>query len=275
MPLERGEHTVVRHNTGTRSPLIRRAPGMAALSNGIVTLSLAFTLVACGGGATVQVGSALATPIPTATVTSAAPTATATIAPTPTRAASPVSGPLATTAPFIPTIAPSPTPGSPSGPTATRPAAVTPTRPASSPTAQPAAGGNVVRDDAKSCQLTLPAGYTVDSEGDGFDANDDNGFGVLTSATGQSASPEALAQSLFESFTSVMSDVQQGKVTTTGDTSRIDFTATFVSSPSDGSVYVKKFGSTVCAISVVTYNEAQIAHATAMTALIATLRENK
>src|SRR4051794_6874865 len=271
MLLERGEHAVVRQSTSIRSSLLRRAPGMSALGNGLITLGLAFTLVACGGGGAVQVGSVLATP----TATSVAPPATPTIAATPTLAPSPSLAPTAATLPAAPTVAPTSTRGSGSDPSPTQAAGVTPTRPASSPTAAPVAGDGIVRDDGKNCQLTLPAGYTVDSGGDGFDADDDNGFGVLSSAAGQGASPEALAQSLFASFTSVMTDVQQGKVTTTTDTSRIDFTATFVNSPSDGSVYVKKFGATACAMSVVTYQGAQVPHPLVMTTLIATLAENK
>jgi hypothetical protein len=256
-----------RRDGNPRRPRIRPAWGLPALGKGLVTLGLAISLAACGGGAATQVGNVLATQAPTATATSAAPTATATVAATPATVPSPTSAPAATQ-PSTPTA------------TATRTAAVSPTRPtstatrpASSPTTAPA--GGVIRDENGVCQLTLPAGYTMDSGGDGFDATDENGFGVLAGATGRSDSAEALAQSVYINFTSVMEDVQQGKVTNTPDSSRIDFTAALADNPGQGTVYVKKFGTSVCAMSVFTYDEAQVPHATAMATLIATLKGNK
>jgi hypothetical protein len=265
---------VVRQNTDTDSSppagarradsarrlLTRLVGGVPALGKGLVALGLAITLAACGGGTATQVGSILATQAPTATATSAAPTATATVAAIPTSAPSP-------------TVAP--TPAQSSTPTATRPAAIMPTRPASSPTAAPAAGGGVVRDEDSVCQITLPVGYTVDSEGDGFDADDEKGFGVLSGATGRSDAAEDLAQSVYANFTSVMENVQQGEVTNTPDSSRIDFTGSLADDPGQGTVYVKRFGTSVCAMSVFTYDGAQVPHATAMATLIATLKENK
>jgi hypothetical protein len=133
----------------------------------------------------------------------------------------------------------------------------------------------VVRDEDGICRLTVPPGYTVDSAGDGFDADDGKGIGVLTGATGRAETPEALAQSLYGGFTSILTDLQQGQVTNTADTSQIDFTGTLGTQPGKGTVYVKKFGTTVCGLSVFTYSGAAVPHESAITSLIPTVRENR
>ena len=262
--------------TGGKRSTARRTPGFSTFGKGLATLGLAFTLVACGSPTAVQTG-ALAAPTATATATLAP---TATIPPTPTVAPTPTVPPTPTIAPTATT--PPPTPTRPSTPTATRPAP-TPTRPAptpttraaSSPTARPAAGNNIVRDEDGICQLTLIPGYTVDSGGDGFDADDGNGIGVLSGAKGRSETPEALAQSLYGGFTSVLSGVQQGKVTTGSTSSQIDFTGALAANAGKGTVYVKKFGTTVCGVSIFTYNDAQIPHDIAATAILLTVSEKK
>ncbi|HEY8602265.1 MAG TPA: hypothetical protein VIL85_27820 [Thermomicrobiales bacterium] len=247
------------------------------LGKGLATLGLAFTLVACGTPVATETTGSLIAPSPTATAT-IAPTATipptATLAPTPTIPATATIPPTATPAATA-TTAKTPTRALTPTVAATR-AATTPTaRPALSPTAPPAAGANIVRDEDGRCQLTLIPGYTVDSAGDGFDADDANGLGVLSSAAGRSETPEALAQSLYSGFTSVLTNVQQGKTTSNAATSQIDFTGTLASNSGKGTVYIKKFGTTVCGVSIFTYDKAQIPHEIVATSILLTVKENK
>jgi len=246
-------------------------PWFPALGKGLATLGLVFTLVACGSATATEMSGNLIAPSPTATAT-IAPTATipptATLAPTPTATIAPT---LAAT----PTIAKTPTRVLTPTAAATR-AATTPTaRPAISPTVPPAAGANTVRDEGERCQLTLIPGYTVDNAGDGFNADDENGLGVLSSAAGRSGTPEALAQSLYSGFTSVLTNVQQGKPTSNATTSQIDFTGTLASNSGKGTVYIKKFGTTVCGVSIFTYDKAQIPHEIATTSILLPVKENK
>lgn len=249
-----------------------------ALGKGLATLGLIFTLVACGGATTTETSGSLIAPSPTATAT-IAPTATipptATLAPTLTVAPTATALPTTATPAATATTAKTPTRALTPTAAATR-AATTPTaRPVLSPTAPPAAGTNIVRDEDGRCQLTLIPGYTVDSAGDGFDADDENGIGVLSSAAGRSETPEALAQSLYGGFTSVLTAVQQGKMTSNATTAQIDFTGALASNTGKGTVYIKKFGTTVCGVSIFTYDDAQIPHEIAATAILPTVKENK
>lgn len=217
-------------------------------------------LVACGSGVATQEG-ALEVPTPTATATATVlPTATATPTKVPTQVIPPTAtqGPTATTRP-LPT------------PTVVR---QTPTRVAVPPSAKPGANTTVI-DEAKVCKLTIPPGYTVDSGGDGFDANDASGIGVLTGGTGRSDSAQELAQILYESFSSVLDNVQQSKATPGPNTYQIDFTGDLASNPGKGTVYVKKFGTTACGVSIFTYDDAAIPHATVVNAILPTVQENK
>lgn len=244
-----------------------------AFGKGLATLGLVFTLIACGTTATAETSGSLIAPSPTATAT-VPPTATlpptATVRPTSTVAPTAT----ATTIPATATIAKTPTRALTPTIAKTRAASTSTPRPAISPTTPPA-GGNIVRDEEGRCQLTLIPGYTVDSGGDGFDADDGNGIGVLSSAAGRSETPEALAQSLYNGFTSVLTDVQQGKTTSNATASQIDFTGALATTIGKGTVYVKKFGTTVCGISIFTYDTAQLPHEIVTTAILSTVKESK
>jgi hypothetical protein len=232
------------------------------LGHGAVTLGLAVMLVGCGQPVAMQSAAALVPPTATATAT-VVPTATVTTTATAPIAPAATATPTATaTIPPTRAITPTATPRA-------VPVTVTPTRAA---TAAPAATGDTVRDEDGVCQLTVPATYKVDSAGDGFDALDDNGFGVLTSAVGRSESPEALAQLLYGNFSAVFTNAQPSAPSSTGDTSRIDFTGALGSNQGKGSVYIKKYGTTACGVSMFTYDEAAVPHATSASVIFATVK---
>lgn len=239
------------------------------LGRGAVTLGLAAMLVACGEPVAMQPAQALVVPTATATV---APTAT----PAPTATATATTAPTATIAPtattaIVPVATVAPTKAiTPTATTRAVPVTVTPTRAATA--APSAAGGGTVRDESAICQLVVPASYAVDSAGDGFDALDDNGFGVITSARGRSESPQALAQLLYGNFSAVFTDAQANAPDSTGDTSRIDFTGALGANQGKGTVYIKKYGTTVCGVSLFTYDKAAVPHNTAAGAILPTIK---
>ena len=235
------------------------------LGRGAATLGLAVMLVACGQSVAVQPAQELVPPTVTATVAptaTPAPTATATLMPTATIVPTATVPPTTTVAPTK-AVTPTATPRA-------VPVTVTPTRAAT--VAPSANGGGTVRDEDGVCQLVLPTSHKVDSAGDGFDALDDNGFGVSTSATGRSESPETLAQLLYGNFTTTFTSPQPSAPVSIGDTSRIDFVGALASNPGKGTVYIKKFGSTVCGVSMFTYDKAAVPHNTSATAILPTLK---
>ncbi len=229
-------------------------------------------LLACGLPVeATQTGPGLVNPTPTVTAT-LPPTATAlppTRTPTTTVRPTNTPAPTATTQPL-----PSPTKGPP-----------TPTRGATTPTPRAvatatksggtASGNMVVRDEDGICQLTILPGYTVDNAGDGFDANDNMGIGVLTSATGRTESPAELAETLYDGVTAALDNPKKGKVTPGTNSSQIDFTAELQGQPGKGTVFAKKFGTTACGLSIFTFDGAAIPHEAVVAAILPTVKENK
>jgi len=186
----------------------------------------------------------------------AMPTAPATIAPTATTAPTATSAP-APTAPVMPTRAITPTATSRAVPVTIAPAA---TR------------GGIVRDDTGVCQLVVPVGYKVDSVGGGFDARDDNGFGVIAGAIGRNESPEALAQ------------LHYGKLHRRHYRRAAERTEEYHRHLADrfhrgargetgkGTVCFKQYGTTVCGVSMFTYDSAAVPHNTAASAILPTIK---
>ncbi len=146
-----------------------------------------------------------------------------------------------------------------------------PSRRRAATTALSATNGGTVRDEDGICLLIVPSTYKVDSAGDGFDALDDNGFGVLTGVVGRNESPEALAQLLYGNFTAVFTGAQPSPPDSKGDTSRIDFIGALGSRQGKGTTYIKKFGTTVCGVSLFTYDNAAVAHTAATSAILTTI----
>jgi len=126
-----------------------------------------------------------------------------------------------------------------------------------------------VRDEDGVYQLVVPV--KVDSAGGGFDARDDNGFGVSTGAIGRNESPEALAQLLYGNFTGVITSAQPSAQTSTADTSRIAFTGALAAKQGEGTVYIKKFGTTACGVSMFTDGIAAVPHNTVASAILPTI----
>jgi len=77
---------------------------------------------------------------------------------------------------------------------------------------------------------------------------------------------------LYGNFTSVFTSAQPGQPSSTGDTSRIDFAGSLASNPGKGTIYVKKFGTTVCGVSLFTYDKAAVPHNTAVSAILPTIK---
>lgn len=263
------------------SVVMRRCIGGAGIFS--VLLGAAIGLAACApfGGATPTVAPAAtvaAITVPSATGTSVPPTVAplaATLAPT---AGSTTVPPVATTQPATVTATAAP-------PTATVPPAVSPTPSATIPPLSPTAGppptaplvptgvvGSTATDAQGLCAVTLPAGFAASGGAGVYSGADDRATVTLTALPMQAGDTlDDVALPFVSTFTAAIGDYQQTGVTRGADSLRLDFTGR-TAAPGQGTIFLRQFGGTTCALSFFAAQGSGIAYEPTVGLLIGSLR---
>jgi hypothetical protein len=156
------------------------------------------------------------------------------------------------------------------------------TAPAASarPTTPAAAGSIQLFDSRRVCSVQLPPGFAEAPPGSGnFRSERGDALGRLLGnrsggAAMQGAQLLAGAQSLLGQFGGTLQGVQQSASRQSADTAQLGFTANRAGSNGQGSISVRRFGSTVCALVFYADASATPPFATTFPALVASVQPN-
>ena len=239
---------------------MRRYPGLTVLA---VLLGTTVALAACA-----PFGGAMPTAAPLSTATAPPrPTASATVAPTAAlpAATATTSAPATALAPAVAaTVTPTNT-AIPPAPTATAlPSTLVPIVPT------PPAGAGAT-DAQGRCAITLPAGFAATDGGAFSGANGRASITLTPLVVRASDILDDVALPFVSTFTAAIGDYQQTAVARGEDNLRLDFTGR-TTAPGQGTIFLRQFGGTVCALSFFVVQGAAITYDQTVNALLASLR---
>jgi len=145
---------------------------------------------------------------------------------------------------------------------------VPPTRVPASPT--PLAGAGVT-DARGRCAVTLPAGFATIGGG-AFAGADGRASITLTAlAIGTGDTLDDVALPFVGTSTAAIGDYRQTAVARGEDSLRLDFTGR-TTAPGRGTIFLRQFGGTVCALSFFVVQSGEINYEQTVNALLASLR---
>jgi hypothetical protein len=126
------------------------------------------------------------------------------------------------------------------------------------------------------CAVTLPVGFAASPNGDGRYVGVDGRAIVALTATeaGPDDTLDDVALPFVGAFVATVEGYQQTAVLKEADSLRVDFTGR-LAGPGKGTLYLRQFGRTVCAITFFVTDGTEIAYEPLLAQLIASLRAVK
>jgi hypothetical protein len=130
------------------------------------------------------------------------------------------------------------------------------------PTAIAAGTGGVVQGQGGRCQMPAPPGFQVGADGDNFRGND-IGFGVVAEEANYTETAIFAAQGFYNRLvqSAIYTDVVLTGSSNESDRARRDFTGLLGTTSIQGTIFARTFGTTACAVTVITYQGAAMPHA--------------
>ncbi|CAA9550095.1 MAG: hypothetical protein AVDCRST_MAG18-244 [uncultured Thermomicrobiales bacterium] len=243
----------------------------------IVSASCCAGLVACALAACAPLGETAPTatvlpiarvvtsPTQAATASPITPPTTATVAPPTVTPPAPMATVVPTaTATIAPTTIPTTVPPAPTVPSSLAPTATLLVPPTGAP-------ATTATEPRGLCTLTLPVDFVATGGGAYTDANGR----VTVTLAGLTAEPDDtlddVALPYVGTASATIADYRQAQATKGADSLRIDFTGR-LAQPGTGTLFLRQFGTTVCALSFFVAGGAEIAYEPTLAQLLASLR---